>query len=112
MTPAFEQQLAEILLAADPVAALAAAAADPNLAPELRAALRAADPDGLRLSALFIARLRFERLLQGDADAAASFEADPASFTAEFRRYHAAVPPTAFFPQTEAALFRRWRADP
>jgi len=110
MTPAFEQRLAQILLADDPVAALAAAVDDPNLAPELRAALRAADPDGLRLSALFIARLRFERLLQGDTDAAARFEADPESFTAEFRRYHAAVPPTAFFPQQEAALFRRWRA--
>lgn len=110
MTPEFEHLLATALLADDPVAALAALAADANLAPDLRAALAAADPDGVRLTALFIARLRFERLLQGDADAAASFEADPEAFTAEFRRYHAAVPPTAFFPQDEAALFRRWCA--
>lgn len=108
----YEQLLAAALLADDPVAALARAADDPALPTELRDALRAADPDGVRITALFVARLRFERLLQGDEHAARWFDADPAAFTAAFRRYHAAVPPTAFFPQDEAALFRRWRADP
>jgi hypothetical protein len=107
---AFESLLAAALLADDPVAALARAAADPALPPALRDALRAADPDGVRISALFVARLRFERLLQGDAEAAGWFDADPEAFAAAFRRYHTAVPPTAFFPQDEAALFRRWRA--
>lgn len=110
MTPAFEHRLAQLLLADDPVVALARAVDDPALEPELRAALIAVDPDGLRLSALFIARLRFERLLQGDAHAAEQFEADPEAFSAEFRLYHAEAPPTAFFPQDEAALFQRWRA--
>lgn len=107
---AHEAPLAAILLADDPAAALARAVADEALDPGLREALRAVDLDGLRISALFVARLRFERLLQGDADAAGAFDADPGAFSAEFRRYHHEVPPTAFFPQDEAVLYRRWRA--
>jgi hypothetical protein len=106
----FEQLLAAALRAPDPARAVQQAADDETLPSALRAALRAADPDGVRLAALLIARLRFERLLQGDPDAAAWFEADPGAFTAAFRRYHEAVAPTAFFPADEAALFRTWRA--
>lgn len=93
-----ERHLAEVLRSPDPLAALAN---DP-----LRAVI---DPDGLRLAALFIARLRFERLQHGDLHAAGHFDRDPAGFAALFRRYHAEVPPTAAFPQDEAALYRRWR---
>jgi hypothetical protein len=95
---AHERRLVHALRAPDPMAALAG---DPT-----RAAI---DPDGLRLAALFIARLRFERLQHGDLEAAAHFDRDPAGFAAVFRRYHAEVPPTAAFPQDEAAHYRRWR---
>ena len=114
---AYERRMARALRSRDPVAALRPdPARDPvaALRPDLGAAARAdlaLDPDGLRLSALFIARLRFERLQHGDLAAARWFDADPAGFTAAFRRYAAEVPPTAAFPQEEAALFRRWRAD-
>jgi len=94
---AHERRLARALRARDPVAALHD---EPTLA--------AIDPDGLRLAALFVARLRFERLLHGDPIAAAHFERDPADFTARLRRYHAEIPPTAAFPQDEAALYRSW----
>ena len=93
-----------MLRAADPAAALARAPA------ELRHTLAGVDPDGLRLAALFITRLRFERVQHGDLAAGAHFDDDPAGFTAEFRRYLAEVPPTAAFPQDEGALYRRWRA--
>jgi hypothetical protein len=62
------------------------------------------------LSALLVARLRFERLLRGSPEAEAWFERDPAGFGEAFHRYHAEVPPRAFFPATEAALFQAWQA--
>jgi hypothetical protein len=100
-----ERRLVEILLAPDPARALAAAQREPAL----RRVLRRAAPDGVRMAALLVARLRFERLLRASPEAAAAFDADPAAFTAGFRRYHAEVPPTAFFPAGEAALYRAWR---
>ena len=101
----FEAVLARAMTAADPVRALARAARDPLLDADLRARLRAADPDGVRMSALLVARLRFERLLRGSADAERFYERAPERFTATFRRYHERVPPTAFFPHEEAALW-------
>lgn len=106
----YEEVLSRILRAPDPAAALAVACADPGLPPALRRALRAADPDGVALSALLVARLRFERLVRGSPEAEAWFERDPAGFGEAFRRYHAEVPPRAFFPATEAALFQEWQA--
>ena len=88
----WERQLAAAMRADDPVAAVRA------LHPE-------ADADGVRLAALLVARLRFERLLRGAPAAGAWFARDPAGFARFFRRYHAAVPPRAFFPADEAALF-------
>lgn len=76
---------------------------------EAPAARRGADEDGERMTALLVARLRFERLLQGSREASAWFERDPAAFSAAFRRYHEGVPPTAFFPPQEAALFLEWK---
>ncbi len=99
-----EQALAAVLRAADPVAALARAPAS------LQSSLTGVDPDGLRLAALFIARLRFERVQHGDLAAARHFDDDPADFAAMFRRYLAEVAPTAAFAQDEGALYRRWRA--
>ncbi|WP_437335352.1 hypothetical protein [Sorangium sp. So ce394] len=104
----YEALVARAMTAEDPVAALRAAAGDPALPPALRRALIAADEDGVRMSALLVARLRFERLLRGSPEAEAWFDRDPAEFSAAFRRYHAEVPPTAFFPPGEAGLFRRW----
>jgi hypothetical protein len=105
---AFERRLAAVLLAPDPAAALAAAARDRALPPALRRAFAQANPDGVRIAALLVARLRFERLLRACPEAEAAFDADPARFTKVFRRYHHAVAPTAFFPAAEAALFRAW----
>ncbi|WP_437943722.1 hypothetical protein WMF27_00670 [Sorangium sp. So ce281] len=104
----YEALVARAMTAEDPVAALRAAAEDPALPPTLRRALLDADEDGVRMSALLVARLRFERLLRGSPEAEAWFDRDPAEFSAAFRRYHAEVPPTAFFPPGEARLFRRW----
>jgi len=75
----------------------------------VRALHPGADADGVRISALLVARLRFERLLRGSPDAEAWFDRDPADFARAFRRYHAAVAPRAFFPVGEAALFAAWR---
>lgn len=105
----FEQLLAAAMISADPVAALQQAASDPELPENLRQALRAVDPDGVRTSALLIANLRFERLLRGCPEAEEWFDRDPAAFTDMFRRYHAETPPRAFFPRQEAELFRAWR---
>jgi hypothetical protein len=106
----FETLLARALCARDPVAELARAARDRNLSPELRKRLAAADSDGFRISALLVVRLRFERLLRGSPEAEEWFERDGESFAAAFRDYHEAIPPTAFFPRDEAALFAKWNA--
>lgn len=105
---AFERILADALRAADPAAALRAAATEPRLPAALRRALANADEDGVRLSALLVARLRFERLIQGSPEAARWFEEDAAGFTSAFRRYHQAVPGRSFFPRAEAQLFAEW----
>lgn len=115
MTPAqaharFEEIVAKALTAPDPAAALARAAKNRRLPAELRRALAAAQPDGVRMAALLVARLRFERLLRGSPEAEAWFDRDPEGFAAAFRRYHAEVPPAAFFPPVEARLFQRWCA--
>jgi hypothetical protein len=93
----YERRMAAAMRAEDPVAAV-------------RALHPGADADGVRMTALLVARLRFERLLRGSPDAEAWFDADPAGFARAFRRYHAEVPPWAFFPAEEAALFLAWQA--
>lgn len=116
LTPAAAHQrleaiVAEALASPDPAAALRKASKDRSLPAELRRALAAAQGDGVRMAALLVARLRFERLLRGSAEAEAWFDADPEGFAATFRRYHAEVPPSAFYPQVEARLFQRWIAS-
>ena len=105
----YERALARALTAADPVAALRRSARDVRLPARLRAAFARADADGVRVAALLVARLRFERLLHGSEEAARAYEQDPESFTEEFRRYHHAAPPTSFFPVGEARQFAEWR---
>lgn len=101
----YERALASVLLAADPIAARAA------LASADRALLSALKDDGLRVSALLVARLRFERLRHGSRAAAEWFERDPREFTRAFKRYHTSVPPTACFPPEEARAFVAWHAS-
>jgi hypothetical protein len=107
-----QQLLVRACCAADPVAFLAAqlARADLPLDAPGRAMLAALDADGLRLTRLLVHKLRFERLLRGDAAVRAAFAADPAAVTARFGDYAGAVPPTAVFPAEEAALFAAWSA--
>ena len=92
----YETRLAAAMRADDPVAAM-------------RAIHPAVDGDGVQMAALLIARLRFERLLRGSPAAESWFDRDPADFARAFRRYHAEVAPSAFFPADEAALFAAWR---
>jgi hypothetical protein len=105
---AWEKRYALALTQPDPLAALRALAGDRRVPAALRQRFAAAAEDGVRLSALLVARLRFERLLRASPPAERWFDEDPASFAEAFKRYHAAVPPTAFFPRDEAALFERW----
>ena len=91
---------------------MARALADPTRVGELAdGSLGEVDADGARLAAVLVARLRFERLVQGSNGARTWFERDPRGFATAFRRYQAAVPPTAVFPSEEARLFAAWRAD-
>ena len=92
----YERRLAAAMRARDPVAAM-------------RAIHPGVDADGVRMTALIVARLRFERLLRGSPEAEASFDRDPAAFAESFARYHAEVEPRAFFPADEAALYDAWR---
>jgi len=105
----YEQILAEAMLAPDPVARLRAAGNDPELPLATRQALARADGDGIRVAALLVARLRFERLVQGSRDANDFFERDPEGFALAFRAYHHAVRPTECFPMGEARLWSEWR---
>lgn len=103
-----ESLVAAALRAGDPASALESAADDPALSDELRNALRAASPAGVRIAALLVARLRFERLMQGSREAGAWFERDPAAFTEAFRRYHDEVAPCGIQPGDEGAAFLLW----
>jgi uncharacterized protein (UPF0276 family) len=105
-----EHWIARAMTARDPVACLELAARDRALPASLRRVLKEADADGVRISALLVARLRFERLVQGSDVASAWFERDPRSFATAFRAYHAEVAPRAFFPPEEARAFDAWRA--
>lgn len=65
--------------------------------------------DGVRIAALLVAKLRFERLLRGSSEIDAAFERDPQRFTEAFRRYHEEVPLTAFDPLAEVRAFSAWQ---
>jgi len=106
-----ERALAQALRAMDPIRALEKLRTDEGLSPQLRAWVAAIDPEGFRLTALTIARLRFERLVHGSGFASTWAEADTAGFARAFRRYHAEVPPHAHFPVAEAQAFEAWAAE-
>jgi hypothetical protein len=98
----YERLMASVLIASDPIAALDA------LDAEQRALLEPIDRDGLRMAALLVARLRFERLMHGSRRAAEWFDSDPREFARAFKRYHASVPPLSTFPPQEAHDFEAW----
>jgi hypothetical protein len=115
LTPAqahaqLEAILVAVMQAADPPAELQRRSADPTLPATLRRALTAADPDGVRLAALLVCKLRFERLLRASPEAERLFTADPAAFAQTFRRYHESTPLHDFFPQREAQRFQAFLA--
>lgn len=98
--------LADALLARDPAAFVRDAAARP----EAPAELRAIDADGLRIAALLVAKLRFQRLMNASRSASEWFERDGQGFTAAFKRYHHEVPPAALDPWGERDQFEAWCA--
>ncbi|MCB9869510.1 MAG: hypothetical protein H6837_06615 [Planctomycetes bacterium] len=104
---ALQGVLGRLLTERDPAAALAECDVLPV---ELAALLEHIDPDGLRIARLLVARLRFERLMNGSDTARSWFADDPAGFSAAFHDYHADVPPTAFHPWDEAMAFASWQA--
>lgn len=96
--------LLDAVLADDPAAALEAGLR--GASPDLRAAYEALDEDGLRVTRLIVKRLRFERIVAGDAELRRAFADDPAAFTERFRAYDAAAPSSTPWPQAEARAFR------
>ncbi len=94
---ALQQRLGAVLCAPDPVAAWR------ERLPEL-----ALDEAGLRVAALLVAKLRFERLMSASRDAREWFARDAQAFTEAFRRYHHEVPPPALDPWGETDVFARW----
>ncbi|HEY4220957.1 MAG TPA: hypothetical protein VGO62_06435 [Myxococcota bacterium] len=99
MTAPFDARYAAALRARDPVGAMAV------LARELGVVV---DEDGVRIAALLVARLRFERVVQGSREAALRFEREPERFARAFRAYHEAMPATASDPVAEARAFLQY----
>lgn len=106
----FEQLLADALRHPDPASAVSTLRDDLRLPADTRAALAHAHADGVRMAALLVARLRFERLVQGSPTGSAAFDRDPEGFVSAFRRYHAEVPPRALDAGEEDAAFAAWCA--
>ena len=103
-----EKVVATALCSADPAAALRTAQEDPALPAAIRTALAHANTDGFAISALLIARLRFERLMQGCPLAIHWYASNAEEFTAAFKRYHTSTPSRFLMPSEEAATFERW----
>ena len=68
----WEVLLARAWLAPDPVSAFGDLNRETSLPEDLRTSLRGVDADGIRISALLISKLRFERLLHGSRTAVAA----------------------------------------
>ncbi len=105
---AYERLLARAFASRDPAAVLRAARSDASVPRELADALERSDETGIRLTGLIVARIRFERLLNGSPRAAMWFEDDPRAFAAAFKRYQDEVEPRAAFPMDEARAFEDW----
>lgn len=64
--------------------------------------------DAFQLSALLVAKLRFERTQRGHPELVRFFDADPRGFTDAFRAYHAQVAMDAYSQLEEAEGFLRF----
>jgi hypothetical protein len=106
----FEQLVADALTSLDSAGKLERAARDASLPQWMRDAFRSARPDGVRISALLVAKLRFERVIQSSRHAAQWFERDARSFTAAFKRYLSSVSPSATLATDEGREFDAWCA--
>lgn len=102
--------MADALRTPDPALSVRALSKDRSLPPRVRKALARADEDGVRMTALLVAKLRFERLVRASPEVEAWADAAPEELAPVFRRYHAKVPESAFFPAAEAELFRQFCA--
>lgn len=105
----FEELVANAMRSPDPSQSFAKAASLTTLSDVQCDALRAASGDGVRLSALLVARLRFERLIQSCPEAAHWYDEDPKGFTQEFRRFHQEVSTEQSVGSSEAREFNAWR---
>ena len=92
----------------DPVTALRRLVADGGFPSWLEPMVPGLDPDGLRMTGLLIAKLRFERIINGSAAAAHWFVAEPATFAVACRGHHRALPPLDHGPRWEAESFAAW----
>jgi hypothetical protein len=106
---AVQSILLRALTSEDPAAALAPLLADAELTDQERTWLRGLDADGLRMTGLMLKKLRFERLTRADDEMAELFAQSPDEFVRRFAAYAEAVPPRAYFPDQEAAIYRRWQ---
>ena len=103
--------LLRVLLADDPADELRKALATAsNLEPRERVWLEEIPSDGLLMTSLLVKKLRFERLTRGDQEMERLFEQEPKAFLRLYQNYTGATPPTAYFPQEEADLFRHWQS--
>jgi hypothetical protein len=85
---ALERGLAAALRASDRAGGRASLAATPGLSARGRARVASSgiSADGFEMAALLVARLRFERLMQGSEAASRWFDADPAASPRRFGR--------------------------
>jgi hypothetical protein len=113
MLGVLEEIVVRALHAPDPPAALREEAARRagELTERERAMLAAVDPDGFRLTALIVKKLRFQRILRGDVGRQAEFDADPEGFSRRFSDYLRQVPPEHLFARDEKIAFAKWRAQ-
>ena len=86
--------------------------ADCPLSAEERAMLAALPEDGLRLTRFLVRKLRLQRLVRGDAEAARRSREDPTGLARTFAAYDAEAPARDVFPEDEARSFRRRGAGP
>lgn len=112
MLAAVQRVLLIALQSDDPAGELERRLADASdLTAQERERLRAIDGDGLRVTALLVRKLRFERLTSGAPELLELFEQRPEAFVSLFAAYTSAVPPRAYFPDQEGDLFRRWQKN-
>ena len=106
-----EEVLAEAFAGDDPLRILREARSTGRLDERFASALDQVDADGVELSGLLVAKLRFERLVQGSGFVREWFERDPQGFTDAFKRYRRAEPPLETFPGGEGRRFEEWFED-